>query len=326
MSAPKALVTGAAGFIAFHLIERLLRAGVAVTGIDNFDPFYDVALKKKNISDLKELAAQLSVPFHFQELDICELTTASFASEDFGFVAHLAAKAGVRPSILAPEAYAHVNVAGTLRVLEFCRERKIDRLVFGSSSSVYGDDTPVPFNESAPCAKPVSPYAATKRAGELLCSSYAHLHKIRIASLRFFTAYGPRQRPDLAIHKFCQLITRKQPLPFYGDGTTSRDYTHVSDIVTGIFSAIDWTANSAPSSFEIFNLGGSKAISLKELVERLESSLGKKADLERHEMQQGDVLRTFADLNKSKRVLGYAPSVSIQEGLKDFVSWFLKSY
>ena len=325
MKPTPALVTGAAGFIAFHLVEKLLRAGTPVIGIDNFDPFYDIEIKKKNISDLTALATQLSVPFHFEKLDISELSAKSFAEHEISFVAHLAAKAGVRPSILAPEAYAHVNVAGTLHVLEFCRQRKIDRFIFGSSSSVYGDDTPVPFNESADCAKPVSPYAATKRAAELLCSTYAYVHGLRTASLRFFTAYGPRQRPDLAIHKFCKLIAHDKPVPFFGDGTTSRDYTHVSDIVSGVQSAIEWTAKANKASFEVFNLGGSKAVSLKELLGLIESALGKKAKLERHDMQQGDVLRTFADLSKSKKILGYAPRVSIQDGIKDFVSWYLKA-
>jgi UDP-glucuronate 4-epimerase len=218
------------------------------------------------------------------------------------------------------------NVDGTLQVLEFCKNNNIRKMLFGSSSSVYGNSTTSPFREDAECAKPISPYAASKRSGELLCFTYASLYKINIAALRFFTVYGPRQRPDLAIHKFSKMILNREPLPFFGGGNTSRDYTHVSDIVLGLKQAYHWVQIQPSGTFDIFNLGGNKTISLRHLVETLEECLGQKAALDHQPEQAGDVERTCADLTKSSSVLGYMPRISIHDGLKHFTKWILSEY
>lgn len=316
------LVTGAAGFVAFHLIERLLREGRSVVGIDNFDPFYGRVLKERNLAELERVAKETGARFQFVEKDVCALDWSSFKGEKFESVIHLAAKAGVRPSLLAPEEYLRANVQGTLRVLELCRERGVHHVVSVSSSSVYGDSTPAPFREDAPAMHPVSPYAASKRAAELYCGTWAHLHRMRIAVLRYFTVYGPRQRPDLAIHKFTSLMLAGDPITLFGDGTTERDYTYVGDIVDGTLRAEKWIAGAEPGTCEAFNLGGGSTTSLAKLVELLETALGKKATIERTHTQPGDVQRTSADVSKAARLLGWKPGTSMPEGLASFAAWY----
>lgn len=234
---------------------------------------------------------------------------------------HLAGKAGVRPSLSDPTGYFRVNVTGTLRLLEICRELAVKSFILGSSSSVYGDDTPVPFREDSNAAKPISPYAASKRSAELICHTYSHLYEMHIAILRFFTVYGPRQRPDLAIHKFSKLIEKASAIELFGDGSTSRDYTFVSDIVDGVLAAEKWAVTKEAPCCETFNLGGSNPISLSRLVELIEKALGKKAKVDWKERQPGDVERTYADVAKSQSVLGYRPRISIEEGVSLFVQW-----
>lgn len=326
MSKPKVLVTGAAGFIAYHLIDELLKNGLEVVGIDNFDPFYSVDLKKKNIQDLQKTAKMIGTPFIFHKYDIQDLSASWNRKLEFSHVVHLAAKAGVRPSIAKPMDYAQTNVSGTLQVYEFCKVRGIKNVVFGSSSSVYGDQTIAPFREESPCHFPISPYAMTKRAGELLAHTYSHLTGIKTAALRFFTAYGPRQRPDLAIHKFTAAIAQGKAIPVFGDGNTARDYTHVSDIVHGIESAMKWLESRPPQTYEIFNLGGSQLTTLSELVELIESGLNKRAILDRQPTQPGDVQQTYADLTKARQILGYSPRVNIDIGIEDFLAWYLETH
>lgn len=325
----KILVTGAAGFIAYHLIEELLRVGYSVVGIDNFDLFYDRAIKDRNLADLNSYSKEAKGTFQFIETDLTELSTEFLKEVKFDAVIHLAAKAGVQPSLKIPEDYFRVNTSGTLRLLEFCRARGIKNILFGSSSSVYGNDTPGPFSEKASADRPISPYAASKRSAELYCHTYASLYGLKIAVLRFFTVYGPRQRPDLAIHKFTKLISSGQPVVLYGDGSTERDYTYVTDIVSGIVGALNWVESSPDASvgvFEIFNLGGSETTSLKKLVELIEQSMNTTARIQWSEMQPGDVNRTFADLTKSKQYLGYSPQTPIQKGIPRFVEWFLRNH
>lgn len=324
MAKEKVLVTGAAGFIAFHLIESLLRSGTPVTGIDNFDAFYERELKEKNIEDLRRIAQETGTAFELREADIRDFSFKDLP--EVRSIIHLAAKAGVRPSIESPEEYTSVNVQGTTRVLEFARERKILEIVFGSSSSVYGNDTKPPFREESTAVLPISPYAATKRAGELLCATYCHLYGMKIAALRFFTVYGPRQRPDLAIHKFAKLIHRGESLTLFGDGSTSRDYTYVTDIVKGIRSSLEWVRKEAQSGqLEVFNLGGSKTTALIDLVRMLERELKAEPKIVWKEKQPGDVEITFADVSKSRKVLGYSPDFPIDMGIKKFVEWFRES-
>jgi UDP-glucuronate 4-epimerase len=320
----RTFVTGAAGFIAFHLIESLLKSHQDVVGIDNFDPFYPRAAKEKNISDLKMIAEKTGSSFEFHELDIRSFPFDSFeGKKPIESIIHLAAKAGVRPSLQDPEDYVSVNIQGTVRMLEFARSRGIRNFVFGSSSSVYGDDSEPPFREECLAVLPISPYAATKRAGELLCSTYSHLYGLKIAALRFFTVYGPRQRPDLAIHKFTKLISKSEPITLYGDGQTSRDYTFVSDIIQGVESALWWVRTQAkPGSVEIFNLGGSRTTSLLDLVRMIEKELGSSAHIKWDSMQAGDVKTTFADISKSSRILGYRSDFPIETGIRNFVQWY----
>ncbi|HMP82904.1 MAG TPA: GDP-mannose 4,6-dehydratase [Verrucomicrobiota bacterium] len=307
------LVTGGAGFIGSHLVDRLLAEGHNVTALDNFDPFYPATIKEANI------AAQLRhSSYHLVRADIRDTEILKTQlNADFDIIVHLAAKAGVRPSIEDPVGYQQVNVAGTQNLLEFARERGIKRFVFASSSSVYGVNPDVPWGESEAGLRPISPYAATKVAGELLGHVYSHLYGIRFIGLRFFTVYGPRQRPDLAIHKFSKLILAGNPLPFFGDGNTSRDYTFVADIVDGIRAAMDYNA----SNYELFNLGGDHPVTLNELVASIEDALGLKATLDRKPEQPGDVPRTWADLAKSKKLLGYSPKVPLKDGLAQFAAW-----
>ncbi|HYC33890.1 MAG TPA: NAD-dependent epimerase/dehydratase family protein [Gemmatimonadales bacterium] len=315
----RVVVTGAAGFIGSHVVEALTRRGDEVVGIDNFDPFYPRTMKERN------LAETASPRFAFREQDLLDADAlAALLSSDTVLV-HLAAKAGVRPSLADPVGYARVNVTGTASVVEAARRAGVSRLVFGSSSSVYGDSTPVPFREDAVAVEPVSPYAATKRAGELLLHSVAPIHGLRVASLRFFTVYGPRQRPDLAIHAFARRMAEGRAITLFGDGTQSRDYTYCDDIVAGVLAAIDWTG-SAPVGVETFNLGGNRTVRTGEMVEEISRALGITPTIEWAPMQPGDVQRTAADLTKSGRVLGYAPRTPFPEGIRRFAAWFREVY
>jgi len=308
----KALVTGAAGFIGSHLCERLLDDGWAVVGVDNFDGFYDPRIKRRNITECLK-----NERFRLVEADIRNRAAMNEAVGDgVEVIVHLAAKAGVRPSIAEPLEYADVNVNGTVVLLESAREHKIDKFVFGSSSSVYGNNEKVPFSEDDNVDCPISPYAATKKAGELLCHTYHYLCGMSVTCLRFFSIYGPRQRPDLAIHKFAKLIEQGKPIPVYGDGSMMRDFTYIDDIIDGTVAAIDKCRG-----FNIYNLGESQPITVNALIAELEKALGKKAVKEYIPTQPGDVQRTFADITKAARDLGYQPTTFIQNGLEKFVAW-----
>lgn len=309
------LVTGGAGFIGSHLVDRLLAQGHAVTVIDDFNDFYDPALKRANV------APHLTdVRYTLREGDIRDLAFLEqvFAAGHFDAVVHLAARAGVRPSLAEPVLYQEVNVAGTQNIFEMCRKYGVLRCIFGSSSSVYGINSKVPFSEDDPIFQPISPYAATKAAGELLAHVYSHLYGIRMLCLRFFTVYGPRQRPDLAIHKFTRLIDHGRPIPMYGDGSTRRDYTYIDDIVAGIMAALTYNG----SQYEVINLGNSHTVYLRDLIAMLEDALGKKAVIERMPAQPGDVPQTYADISKARRLLHYAPQTDIKDGINKFVVWY----
>jgi UDP-glucuronate 4-epimerase len=314
------LLTGAAGFIGSHLGERLAARGDEVIGLDNFDAFYPRAVKELNLRALRA-----SPRFRLVEGDVrapADLEAAFAAAGAVDTVVHLAALAGVQPSLREPERFYDVNVMGTVRLLEAARARGVRRVVFASSSSVYGADSAVPFRESDPCGKPVSPYAATKRAGELLTYSAHHLGALAITCLRYFTVYGPRQRPDLAIRKFTRLLAAGQPIELYGDGATSRDYTWVDDIVDGTVAAIDQQARDGEPRHRIYNLGGSRATPLQHLVEAIAAALGTTPAIVRKPEQPGDMKHTHADVSLAARELGYAPRVSIDEGIPRFVAWW----
>jgi UDP-glucuronate 4-epimerase len=316
MNRQEILVTGGAGFIGSHLVERLLAEGRwRVTCVDDFNDFYAPSLKRANVAPHLARA-----DFQLVEADIRDRAALArvFAATQFAVIVHLAARAGVRPSLTEPLLYTETNITGTLNLLELAREHNVKQFVFGSSSSVYGINANVPFSEDDPIRQPVSPYAATKAAGELLCHTYAHLHEIRCLCLRFFTVYGARQRPDLAIHKFAKLISANKPLPVFGDGTTRRDYTYIDDIIAGVRAAIAYDA----TMFEAINLGESRTVELRELIALLEAALGRKAIIDRQPLQPGDVPQTFADITKARRLLGYDPQTPIEEGIKRFVSWF----
>jgi UDP-glucuronate 4-epimerase len=313
-------VTGAAGFIGSHCCRALLNAGHEVSALDNFDPFYDRRIKERGLAALRPLDG-----FRFLEGDIRDSVAVRTALAGCEAVVHLAARAGVRPSIEQPVLYSSINVDGTVQLLDACREWGIRRFVFGSSSSVYGDATEPPFREDAPAVNPISPYAATKRAGELLCGVYAHLYGMRIASLRFFTVYGPRQRPDLAIHRFTSLLATGRTIQQYGDGSSERDYTHVDDIVQGVLGAVRWVGQPG-AAHEIVNLGESRTVSLNRLISLIAGSLGVEPSIEYLPEQPGDVRRTCADISKAGRLLGYHPTVTIEEGIPAFVDWFRGHY
>lgn len=315
----KVFLTGAAGFIGSHVAERLVARGDEVVGFDNFDAFYPRAVKEKHLAALRD-----NPRFRLVEGDLVDAAAVGRALDGgtFHAVVHLGALAGVRPSILQPLRFEAVNVTGTLHVLEACRARGISRFVLASSSSVYGGDATVPFREAEACARPVSPYASTKRAAELLAYTAHHLHALSVTCLRFFTVYGPRQRPDLAIHKFTRLIAAGQPIELFGDGSTSRDYTWVDDIVDGTLAAVDRQVAAKTPTYSIYNLGGSHPTSLKELVERIGGALGRQPVIEWRAEQPGDMRHTLADVSLSARELGYAPKVSIAEGIPRFVAWW----
>jgi UDP-glucuronate 4-epimerase len=310
------LVTGAAGFIGSSLADLLLDQGHAVIAIDNFDPYYPRALKEKNIENALKNPEYLFIEGDIRngkDLRKC------FNQMRIDTVIHLAAKAGVRPSLRDPAGYYSCNVMGTLSLLENMVYSGVNKLVLASSSSVYGNNKKVPFSESDPVDHPISPYAASKKAGELLCHTYHHLHGFDVFCLRLFTVYGPRQRPDLAIRKFTALLMNGKPIPFFGDGSTTRDYTHISDLLKGIIAAV-----SQLSGYEIINLGGSHMTSLKELVNMLESFTGKNAAFKQMPMQSGDVNTTYADITKAKELLAYNPSWTLEDGIKDFIAWFIE--
>jgi len=310
------LVTGGAGFIGSHLVERLLgEGGWRVEVVDDFNDFYDPALKRRNVAP--HLARE---DFRLHEADIRDRAALAriFRDTPFDCVVHLAARAGVRPSLAEPLLYAETNVTGTLNLLELARRSRVRQFVFGSSSSVYGENEKVPFSEDDPVARPISPYAATKAAGELLCHTYSHLWGLRSVCLRFFTVYGARQRPDLAIHKFARLISAGQPIPVFGDGTTRRDYTYIDDIIAGVRAAMDYEA----TGYEVINLGESRTVQLRELIGLLERELGREALIDRQPLQPGDVPQTFADTRKARALLGYDPRTPIEEGVRRFVEWF----
>ncbi len=308
------LVTGGAGFIGSHVCERLLRAGHSVWTFDDLNNFYSPDTKRGNLADI----ARLGKPFTFVEGDLTDEAAINtlFKSVRFDHVIHLAARAGVRPSLVEPQLFQRVNVEGTVNILEAARRTGVRRVVIASSSSVYGVNSKVPFAESDPIFSAISPYAASKLACEALGHVYHHVYGMQVTMLRFFTVYGPRQRPDLAIHKFARLITAGKPIDMYGDGSTARDYTYISDIVDGVIASTE-----CHSGYEIFNLGGSKTVKLSRLVELLELALGKKAIINCLPEQPGDVPITFADISKSARMLGYNPKVRIEEGIPLFVEW-----
>lgn len=308
------LITGGAGFIGSHLATRLLAAGAHVRVLDNLDPFYDVAIKRANLA---ALAAAGGARFELLEGDLRDAATCRRATAGVRAVVHLAALAGVRPSIQEPARYMDVNVTGTQRLLDAIGDREV-RFVFGSSSSVYGGNVKVPFAESDPVDRPVSPYAASKKAGEVLCHAWQHLRGNPVTCLRFFTVYGPRQRPEMAIHQFARLITDGQELPFFGDGTSRRDYTYVDDIVSGIEGAL-----RSERPYAIYNLGGSASTSLAELVALLEQALGKKARLKRLPDQPGDVPITYADVSLAGRDLGYRCTTPLAAGIEKFCGWYV---
>ena len=313
------LVTGAAGFIGSHVVDSLLARGEEVVGLDNYDDFYDPALKVSNL-----VAARDQQRFREVRGDVRDRELLAALPDGIDTVVHLAARAGVRPSIERPALYADVNEVGTARLLELVRERGIPVFVFASSSSVYGNNEKVPFSEEDPVERPISPYAASKRAGELLCHAFHHLSGTSVVCLRFFTVYGPRQRPDLAIHKFARLMAAGRPIPVYGDGTSERDYTYVDDVLQGVRGALAW-ARENRHVYEIVNLGESRTISLSGMIDVLAGELGVTPVLERLPAQPGDVQRTWADVSKATRLFGYRPSTGFREGVRHFLEWFARA-
>jgi UDP-glucuronate 4-epimerase len=311
----RTLVTGGAGFIGSHLCEALLARGDEVTVLDNFNDFYDPAIKRRNAAALDGARV---VEGDFRD---AALVSRLFDEGRFDVVVHLGAMAGVRPSLLDPLHYEDVNVRGTLVLLEEIRRRGGVRFVFASSSSVYGANEDVPFREDADIHHPVSPYAATKRAGELMCFTFHHLYGIPTTCLRFFTVYGPRQRPEMAIHKFVRMTLAGEPIPFFGDGTTRRDYTYIDDIVDGVVRSIDRC-----EGYEIYNLGESETTSLSELVAAIGEACGREPVLDRQPMQPGDVVVTYADVSKARERLGYAPRTLVAEGLRRFLDWYREEF
>jgi len=308
------LVTGGAGFIGSHICRRLLSDGHAVTLIDDFNDYYDPAIKRANVAAMggatKVVEGDIRDRAQIQKL---------FTEGKFENVIHIAARAGVRPSVLDPQLYIDTNITGTHHLLEASRQNAVKRFIFASSSSVYGLAKTVPFSEDLALPQTLSPYAATKLAGEHLCGNYSHLFGLRVVCLRFFTVYGPGQRPDLAIHKFTDAIHKGLPIPQYGDGSTRRDYTYIDDIVQGIMGALDYDG----PLFDIFNLGENQTITLSELIREIEKGLGKKAVIERLPEQQGDMPLTSADITKARALLGYNPKTKIAEGIPKFIAWYL---
>lgn len=335
------LVTGGSGFIGSHLVEQLLKNGHSVINVDNFDVFYDYKIKVQNTLESLDIKSEFN--FKDKETDIQKLSTetksdnyqlyyvdirdkkgleAIFQNHKIDVVIHLAALAGVRPSIERPLEYEEVNIRGTQNLWELCKEFGIKKFVCASSSSVYGNNEKIPFAETDNVDNPISPYAATKKCGEIIGHVYHSLYHIDMIQLRFFTVYGPRQRPDLAIHKFTKLISENQEIPFYGDGSTARDYTFIDDIIDGILKSIQYL-EANENVYEIINLGESEVVTLNEMLSVLETTIGKKANKKMLPMQPGDVQKTNADITKARTLIGYAPSTNFQNGIKKFVEWFL---
>ncbi len=310
------LITGGAGFIAYHLAAALIGKRVEIGLLDNFNSFYDPEIKRQNVRDLQDLG---KVTIHVADILDRENLRRIFEETRPETVVHLAAWAGVRPSLEKPELYSDVNVTGTVNLLQLAKEFSTRCFIFGSSSSVYGGSTKVPFAEDDPVGTPISPYAATKRAGELLCHTYAHNFSLHITCLRFFTVYGPRQRPEMAIHKFARLISEGKEVPVYGKGDSRRDYTYVEDVISGILAAME-----ANPRFEIINLGESQTITLLELIQHLEDALAKKAKLRFLSEQPGDMAITYADISRARQILGYNPQKPFKEGIRLFVEWFVQ--
>lgn len=314
----KILVTGGAGFIGSHLCERLIAEGWSITIVDNFDLFYDRAIKERNLAEcLKSPKIQLI------ELDIRDMGAirSHLGGQSFESIVHLAAKAGVRPSIQDPVAYQEVNVTGTQNLLEFAKEEGIKQFVFASSSSVYGINPNVPWRETDHVLQPISPYASTKLSGELLGHVYSHLYSIRFIALRFFTVYGPRQRPDLAIHKFAKMMLEGKEIPMFGDGSTRRDYTYVGDIVNGIMGAVHYNK----TLYEVVNLGNHNTVSLKEMIQTIEQVLDVQAKIKQLPMQPGDVPQTYADVDKANKLWGYLPATEFKDGVSLFREWLFQT-
>jgi len=312
------LVTGGAGFIGSHLCEHLLAQGHTVVALDNFNDYYDPRLKRRNLEPAMGHAG-----LALAEADILDTARLQqlFGAQRFEAIIHLAARAGVRPSIAQPQLYEQVNIQGTMNLLEMARQHEIPKFIFGSTSSVYGDNRKIPFSEGDPVDHPISPYAATKKACELICYTYHHLYHLKVSCLRFFTVYGPRQRPDMAIHKFTQLIAAGQKVPMFGDGATKRDYTYITDIIDGVYRALQRC-----SAYHIYNLGESQTIELRRLIDLVAKNLGKEAKIERLPLQPGDVPMTCADISRAQRELGYQPAVNIEEGVHRFVEWFKEAH
>ncbi len=310
------LITGGAGFIGSHLVDHLLAEGEwAVTVIDDFNDFYPPEIKRNNVRAHEEHPAYKLIEADIRsQSDLAQ----AFDETQFEAIVHLAARAGVRPSLKNPQLYTETNIIGTLNLLEQARNHNVKQFVFGSSSSVYGINAKVPFSEDDPIRQPISPYATTKAAGELLCHTYSHLYDLRTVCLRFFTVYGARQRPDLAIHKFARLISLGKPIPVFGDGGTRRDYTYIDDIIAGVRAAIDFDQ----TNYEVINLGESRTVELKELISLVENELGQKAIIDSQPLQPGDVPQTFADITKARRLLGYNPQTQIEDGIHKFIEWF----
>lgn len=312
----RVLVTGGAGFIGSHLVEKLLADGHGVAILDDFNDFYDPEIKRENVAAVSRDASIYQI-----DLRDSAALRSLFHKEKFEAIMHLAARAGVRPSIQHPQLYYDTNVSGTLHLLEAARVTGVQRFVFASSSSVYGISKAVPFSEDLHLTQTISPYAATKIAGEFLCSTYSHLYQLRIVALRYFTVYGPRQRPDLAIHQFTNRIHFGQPIEQFGDGTTRRDYTYIDDIIQGTMAALKYDG----ALFDVFNLGESETIQLSDLIAAIERAVGKKAKINQLPEQPGDMPLTCADISKARKSLGYDPRTSFAEGLPRFVNWFLGS-
>lgn len=316
------LVSGGAGFIGGHLCRRLLQSGHSVYAVDNFDPYYDRSIKEEGIQDLHGHPR-----FHFHEHDINNtgFLLSVLGGQSIDAVIHLAAKAGVRASIENPVGCAHFNITGTQSMLEFARKMEINTFIFGSSSSVYGNNDKVPFAEDDAVHNPISPYAASKRSGELIAHTYHHLYDMTVHCLRFFTVYGPRQRPDLAIHKFARQLLSGEPITMYGDGTTSRDYTYVEDIVDGVVASVQRAHSLPDTEYEIINLGGSKTTQLRDLIAGIGTAVGVEPEIKQLPMQPGDVKRTYADISKAQQLLNYSPDTPIEQGLERFGNW-VRSY
>jgi UDP-glucuronate 4-epimerase len=310
------LVTGGAGFVGSHLVEKLLSDGQRVSILDDFNDFYDPEIKRENIAPVSK-----DVSIHQVDIRDSPAVRSVFHGQKFDAIAHLAARAGVRPSIQHPQLYYDTNVSGTLHLLEAARMTGVERFIFASSSSVYGIAKTAPFSENFHLTQTISPYAATKIAGEFLCSTYSHLYQMRVVALRYFTVYGPRQRPDLAVHRFTKLIHGGRPIEQFGDGTTRRDYTYIDDIIQGTMAALKYDG----ALFDVFNLGENETIQLSDLIAAIEGALGKKATINQLPEQPGDLPLTCADISKARKLLGYNPKTPFAEGLPRFINWFLGS-